>query len=184
MPALCQPFQHDIDHRQLDEADGSHGESFVVGHQPPIAAQPRECAFDNPAAADDLEPAVLVGPLDDLQRDREPGDLRREFRPGVAAIGEYFTQPRKSPQRLFDQIGGAIAILGIGGDHLDGEEMAFGVDDRITLDTLGFLARVIADRIDTGPPFSVAFATWVSITPAVGAASRPHASRHFSSSAW
>src|SRR5262245_56404356 len=58
--------------------------------------------------------------------------------------------------------------------------MAFRVDDGVALDALGFLARIIADRVDQGPPFSVAFATWVSMMAAVGSGSRPLAVRHCS----
>jgi len=154
-----------------------------VGHEPPIAAQPREGALNDPAAADDLEAAVLVGPLDNLQYNGEPGDGTRELRPGITAVGEYCSQPWELLQRLFNQTGSAIAILDVGRDHLDREEMSFGVDDRVALDALGFLAGIVADRIDGGPPFSVALATCVSIIAAVGSASRPQASRHPSSSA-
>ena len=76
-----------------------------------------------------------------------------------------------------------MAVLRVGRDHLDCEQMAFGVDDGVALDALGLLARIIADRVDRGPPFSVAFATWVSMMPAVGSGSRPHALRHCSRSA-
>jgi hypothetical protein len=180
---LCQSLEHDGDHREFDEADGGHGQSLVVGHEPPIAAQPREGALNDPTPADDLEAAVLVGSLDDLQGNGQPDDCTRELRPGIAAVGEYLAQPWELPQGLVNQTGSAIAILDVGRDHLDREEMAFGVDDRVALDALGFLARVVADRIDGGPPFSVAFATCVSMIAAVGSASRPQASRQLSSSA-
>src|SRR5215470_15954499 len=46
-------------------------------------------------------------------------------------------------------------------------------------DALNFLARIIADRINGDPPFSVAFATCVSMIAAVGSTSRPQAPRDF-----
>ena len=59
--------------------------------------------------------------------------------------------------------------------------MAFRVDDGIALNAFNFLARIIADRTNGDPPFSVAFATCVSMIAAVGPGSRPQASRHLSS---
>jgi len=103
--------------------------------------------------------------------------------PGIATVGEQLAQARVLAQRLLDQVGGAIAILHVGGDHLDGEQMAFGVDNGIALDAFGFLTRIIADRVNRAPPFSVAFATCVSMMAAVGSRSRSQASRHCSRSA-
>jgi len=154
-----------------------------VCHQAAVTAQPGECSLNHPASPNDLEAAVLVGAFDDLQLDRLPSQLTCQLRPSIAAIGEQLAQAWVLAQRLLDQVGGAIAVLRVGGDHLDGEQMAFGVDDGIALDALGFLARIIADRVDRDPPFSVAFATWVSMMAAVGSRSLPQASRHFSRSA-
>jgi hypothetical protein len=163
--------------------DSDHGNGFVVSHQAAVAAQPRERAFDDPASPNDLEATILVRALDDLDADRLSSKRTCELRPRIAAIGEELAQARVLPQRLLDQVGGAIAILRVGRDYLDREEMAFGVDDRVALDALCLLARIIADRVDRGPPFSVAFATCVSMIAAVGSGSRPHALRHSSSSA-
>jgi len=68
-------------HRELGETNGDHGEGFVVPHQAAIAAQPRECALDHPAATQDLEAALLVGAFDDFQLDRQPNELVRELGP-------------------------------------------------------------------------------------------------------
>jgi len=40
-------------------------------------------------------------------------------------------------------------------------------------------ARIIAARIDAAPPFSALFTLWLSMTQAVGLASRSMSSRHF-----
>lgn len=156
---------------------GGHGQALVVGHQAAVAAEPGERTLDDPASANELEAAVLVSAFDDLDLDRFPGELACQLRPRIAAIGKQLAQTRVHAQRLLDQAGGAVAILRVGRDHLDGEQMAFGVDDGVALDALGLLARIIADRVDRDPPFSVAFATWVSMMPAVGSGSRPPALR-------
>jgi len=57
------------------------------------------------------------------------------------------------------------------------------VDQDMTLLAFDLLARVIPGRIDAGPPFSALFTLWLSITQAVGLASRPIASRHCTYSA-
>ena len=49
--------------------------------------------------------------------------------------------------------------------------MTFGVDEGVALNAFNFLARIIADRINGDPPFSVAFATCVSMIDAVGSPS-------------
>jgi hypothetical protein len=43
---------------------------------------------------------------------------------------------------------------------------------------LDLLARIIAMRIDAGPPFSALFTLWLSMMAAVGLASRSPLSRH------
>jgi hypothetical protein len=155
-----------------------------VGHQTAIAAQPRECALDDPAATQDLEAAIPVGAFDDFQLDRQPDESIRKLRPGIAAVGEDLFQARIFLQRPLDQTGGAVAILDIGRDYLDREEVPLGVDESVALNAFDFLARIIADGINGGPPFSVAFATCVSMMAAVGSPSRPQASRHLSRRVW
>jgi hypothetical protein len=56
---------------------------------------------------------------------------------------------------------------------------ACGVDKDMPLLAFDFLPRIIAMRIDAGPPFSALFTLWLSITAAVGLAWRPACSRHF-----
>jgi hypothetical protein len=43
---------------------------------------------------------------------------------------------------------------------------------------LDLLARIIARRIDAGPPFSALFTLWLSMMAALGLASRSPCSRH------
>jgi hypothetical protein len=52
------------------------------------------------------------------------------------------------------------------------------ISDDMPLPAFDFLPRVIAIWIDAGPPFSALFTLWLSITAAVGLASRPANSRH------
>ena len=59
----------------------------------------------------------------------------------------------------------------------DGKDQAEGVDEEMALLALDLLARVIARRVDVRPPCSALFTLWLSITAALGEASRPSRSR-------
>ena len=72
---------------------------------------------------------------------------------------------------------GAVAILQVGRMDGDGKDQAEGVDEEMTLLAFDFLARIIARRVDVRPPFSAPFTLWLSITAALGEASRPSRSR-------
>ncbi len=72
---------------------------------------------------------------------------------------------------------GAVAVLYVGRVNDDGEDQAEGVDQEMPLLARDLLARVIARRVDARPPFSALFTLWLSITPALGEASRPSSSR-------
>jgi hypothetical protein len=52
------------------------------------------------------------------------------------------------------------------------------VDEDMALLAFDLFARVIAARIDKGPPFSALLTLWLSMMQAVGLASLPSASRH------
>ena len=58
----------------------------------------------------------------------------------------------------------------------NGENQAEGVDEQVELLALDLLARVIARRVDARAPFSAPITLWLSITPALGEASRPSSS--------
>ena len=58
------------------------------------------------------------------------------------------------------------------------------VDEDVTLLAFDLLACIIAIRVDAAPLFSALLTLWLSMTQAVGLASRPIASRHFTYNAW
>jgi hypothetical protein len=58
-------------------------------------------------------------------------------------------------------------------------ESAYRVDENMPLLAFDLLARIVAVRIDAAPAFSALFVLWLSMTAAVGLASRFVASRHF-----
>jgi hypothetical protein len=70
--------------------------------------------------------------------------------------------------------------LHAGRDHLDAEQQSDGTTRALRLIPLVF-ARLLADRIGVGPPFSVAFMARVPMMAAVGDGSCPSASRLWTS---
>jgi hypothetical protein len=58
-------------------------------------------------------------------------------------------------------------------------QQALRIDKDVALFAFDFLPRVVAARIDAVPPFSELFTLWLSMIAAVGLASRPAFSRHF-----
>jgi len=58
------------------------------------------------------------------------------------------------------------------------DQKAQGVDQDMPFLTVDFLARIIAAGVDAGPAFSALLTLWLSITQAVGLASRSACSRH------
>jgi hypothetical protein len=153
-----------------------------MGHEPTIAAQPGEGTLDHPTSPDDLEAAVLVGAFDDLEGNGLGCKIGFELGPGITAVSKDLGDEGKQPAGFGDEVGRAIAILYAGRDHLDAQQQSYRIDERVALDTLGLFTRVVADRIDFGPPFSAAFTACVSMMAAVGDGSRPSASRHWTSS--
>ena len=137
------------------------------------------------APGDDLEALGLGGAFDQLD---PPGGIGHgpaqllatvgapRFREG--RLGEDRLQEGKEPARLAVQDqAGAVAVLQVGRMHDDREDQAEGVDEEMALLAFDLFARVIARRVDARPPFSALFTLWLSITPALGEASRPSSSR-------
>ena len=59
------------------------------------------------------------------------------------------------------------------------QQQAYRVDKDMPLLALDLLPRIIPARVDAKPPFSALLTLWLSMIAAVGLASRPIASRHF-----
>jgi len=122
----------------------------------------------------------VIGALDDFSfevgQDFRQGFL--EFRPLIAAVGKQLFQERIHPEQGCKKQNAAVAVLDIGGmnDHV--QQQTQRIYENMALLALDLFARVIAMRIDTGPPFSALFTLWLSMMAAVGLASRSPCSRH------
>lgn len=98
-------------------------------------------------------------------------------RPLIAWVGKDLRDRGKTAARVAQQAACAIAILNVGAVNDDVQQQAEGVDEDVPLAAGDFLARVIALRVDRGPPFCAALALWLSRIATVGEALRPDAWR-------
>lgn len=95
----------------------------------------------------------------------------------IAGVCEDLDDRGEAASGVAQQAAGAIAVLDIGAMDDDIQQQAEGVDDDMAFAARDFLARVVALRIDRGPPFCAALALWLSMIPTVGTGLRPSASR-------
>ena len=121
------------------------------------------------------KPFVGIGAFDDL--DRPAADLGKcgpEFRSSIAAVGEDMAQPGEGLAHGAQHQGSAVAVLNIGAVNHQSDQQAERIGHDMALAALYLLARV-----EAGDPagLSVVFTLWLSITPALGLASRPSNSR-------
>ena len=82
-----------------------------------------------------------------------------EYRPLVSAVGKEFLQKRKPAEQGSEDQNAAIAVLDIGWMHDGVHQQAYRVDKDVALLTFDLLTRIVARRIDAGPPFFRAFYT-------------------------
>ena len=102
-----------------------------------------------------------------------------ELRPLITAVGIELQEERMQAEQGGEQQRPAVAILNIGAMNDRVQQQALCIYQDMALLALDLLARIIAVRIDRGPPFSAALTLWLSIIAAEGLASRPARSRHF-----
>ena len=107
----------------------------------------------------DLEANRGVGSFDDFSFQVGQDFLPRvvEYRPLVSAVGKEFLQKRKPAEQGSEDQNAAIAVLDIGWMHDGVQQQAYRVDKDVALLTFDLLTRIVARRIDAGPPFSAPF---------------------------
>ena len=102
----------------------------------------------------------------------------RKNRPLVGAVGIQLLEEWKQTFHRLQKCDATIAVLNAGATHDGTEQQTQRIYKDMALLALDLLARVIAMRIDAGPPFSALFTLWISMIAAVGLASRSSFSRH------
>jgi hypothetical protein len=95
-------------------------------------------------------------------------------------ISEQLLQKRIHPEQGGHDENATVAILNIRRMHNSMQQQAYCIDENMPLLALDFLARIVAWRIDAGPPFSALFTLWLSMMAALELTSRSDCSRHCS----
>ena len=80
-----------------------------------------------------------------------------EARPLVSGVGDEPGQKRMQSEQGCEQQDSAVAILDVGGMDDGVQQQTQRVYENVALLALDLLTRIIAMRIDAGPPFSALF---------------------------
>ena len=94
-----------------------------------------------------------VTAADDLENPRAgPGDGSLHLPALIARVSDDAFEKGKAPSRLSQQSLGSVSILHAGGMDVDGEQQSECVGQDVALAAQYLLARVIAGRVERGPP--------------------------------
>jgi hypothetical protein len=127
--------------------------AFEVSRQAPVATDPGERSFDDPAFWQHLK-ACCIGSFDNLQLPSACApDDHSHFYSRVSAISKDALDKWEQPPRPVQQVEGTVAVLNISGMNDDVQQQAQRVDQDVPLATFDLLARVVARRIERRPPF-------------------------------
>lgn len=156
---IADPSDHETDGSEFNEGESGSREIFKILCEPAAAAQPCECALDDPAARQNLEPRGVIGAFDnfDLEPRQRSGKGLPELRPLVAAIGEEFFQKREQAEYRRQNEDAAVAILDIGWMNNNVQQQPKCIYENMPLLTLDLLSGIVADPVDRAPPFSALF---------------------------
>jgi hypothetical protein len=150
--------------------------------EPTATSKPCDCSLDDPTARQGLEAFFRARAFDDFDTPLTYVLYRgAQFSACIAAIGENVTQPRIQKADRGQHERSAIAVLHIGRVRDKPDGMALRVGDDVTFTALDLSAMLTLSLLPAsnprGPPLSVVFTDWLSITPALGLGSRPGRSR-------
>ena len=121
---------------------------------------------------------MAVAAAHNLERPRaRPGHGGFHLAALVSCITDDTLDEGKGPTCLPQQGLSPVSILHAGGVDGDGQEQPKRVGQDVTLATGDLLARIIAGRVERGPPLTAPLVVWLSRMAVVGLASRPAISR-------
>lgn len=148
----CDSAQQELRGRHVEPCSGALDGSFEVLGKASISAKPGEGTLDNPAAREHLKPFGFVRTLDDLHSPLAYlAQCVLEFWAGIPTIGKDMAQPRETVADRREHVGGAVAILNVGGMDDRANQESFCVGENMAFAPLDLFARVMP-RI---PPLSV-----------------------------
>ena len=166
-------------HCYVHPGPGCFRQSLVVLAQPSASAQPSQRSFHHPAPGQHFKAMAVLGTWHDFQNPTEARGHPVRQLPPVAAVSPDQLQARKSSQQFTDDQLGSVPVLDVGRVDRHRQQQSHGIYDDMSLPSGDTLARIVAAR----PLFSVVFTLWLSMMAALGAKSRPSASRTMGRSA-
>jgi len=167
-------MQHQVNHRQIDDALGGARQSFVIFAQAAVAIEPAEGSLDDPALGRNVKALLGLIALDDVHLPAGKLLDPLDKLPGIAGISPDFLQPSTGQANFLNHLLSSVAILLIGPMNHQADDQSERVDERVALAPFDLLACVITAQ---RPPFSVVLTDWLSRIAALGWGSRSSAWR-------
>ena len=137
----------DADHGDVDEGLSALKGAFVVARETPVAHEPSEGAFDDPAVRLDGESFLFGRRANDLhaqERTQQPYGSS-EVLAAVARVRPELAQAAETTRETFDQRCPAGAFGRVRRRHQDAQEQSEHIDDDVPLAPFDFLGSVVAD---------------------------------------
>jgi hypothetical protein len=156
---IAELSQHEADGGELQEGEPATVEIFPVLGETAATVEPRNGAFDNPSARQNLEAFRGIGSFDDFgfEIGQDFGEPVGKNWTLIGAVGKQLLKEWKLAEQRGEQQEAAIAILNVGGMDDGVEQETDRIDENMPLFALDQLAGIEAVRIDAGPPFSALF---------------------------
>jgi hypothetical protein len=108
-----EPFEHEMNHSDMDPSLRTFRQSLIVFAEPSIAAQPPKGALDNPPAGQHLKAMAVHGALDHLNQPASQGGSPIHQMACVGSISPDQLEPWKFPQKLAQDQLCAITVLNV-----------------------------------------------------------------------
>ena len=123
------------------------------------SSEPGERSFHDPSSGNDLEADRHIGSFDNFGFQVGQNfllSLLENWSP-VSAIGKEFLQKRKLAEQSSKDQNATITVLDICWMDDGVKQQAYCIDKDVALLALDFFPRIVARRINAGPPFSAPF---------------------------
>ena len=178
---MGQPSHHHGSHGDIHEHFARIGARFVVFPQAVILTQPGNRPFHHLASRQHVEARYPMGTLAAVQEPATNALHPFHHLASIAPIGPHHPQVRLLPMEVAHHQPCPVPVLDIGGMHHHRHHHAHGIHQQMACASVEVVASISPVR----PPFSVVVTDWRSRIAALGAASRPAATRtSVRSAAW
>ena len=136
---------HEVDHAEMDDGFARFGRAFVVFAVSPVASQPGERAFDDPALGQGDKPFDRDRSQHRLQHPAE--GVANPLGQTIAAIRRVRKKHLKAAESCLQPDQGqssSIVILPVGAVNDDGEHQPQGIDHQVPLASVDLFPCIVA----------------------------------------